>query len=68
MDRMIIDKDHNLPPISEVCFFCRHLYSPGVDRKCKAFPKGIPVEIWVGDNPHTEPLPDQGNDYFFLKK
>jgi len=32
---------------------------------CPAFPDGIPDEIAYGDNPHTEPLPGQGNTIVF---
>jgi len=32
---------------------------------CQAFPKGIPDEILQGENDHTTPLPDQGNDIVF---
>lgn len=32
---------------------------------CLAFPKGIPEEIAFGDNKHSEPLPNQGNDIVF---
>ena len=34
---------------------------------CKAFPKGIPSEIAYGNNRHTKPLSDQGNDIIFEK-
>lgn len=37
---------------------------------CKAFPypEGIPDSIAYGDDPHTEPLPDQKNDIVFEKE
>ena len=34
---------------------------------CKAFPDGIPQEIWEGKNQHFEPLPDQENKIVFEK-
>lgn len=42
---------------SDVCSRCQHLTldpkaNPPV---CKAFPKGIPQEIWTGRNDHTQP-------------
>ena len=41
------------PPI---CMWCKHYrWSSGAG--CKAFPDGIPDEIWYSCNPHTEPLP-----------
>lgn len=32
---------------------------------CKAFPKGIPMEIAYGDNLHKTPLSNQDNDIVF---
>jgi hypothetical protein len=34
--------------------FCIH-YILGKGRVCTAFPKGIPDEIWKGDNDHKRP-------------
>jgi hypothetical protein len=49
-------------PINDQCFLCVHYWG---DKSCFAFPNGIPNEIIVGDNMHTEPLPNQGNDLVF---
>ena len=35
---------------------------------CKAFPKGIPVEIAYGNNLHRKPLEGQDNDIIFEKE
>jgi hypothetical protein len=43
------------------CIYCRHRWF----WECDAFPKGIPTEILIGENPHTEPLPEQDNDIVF---
>jgi|LakMenEpi03Aug12_release.lakeMendotaPanAssembly.Ray.scaffolds.fasta_scaffold206887_2 hypothetical protein len=51
-------------PINDNCFLCVHYFG---DKSCFAFPNGIPDEIIVGDNLHTEPLPNQGNDIVFEK-
>jgi len=32
---------------------------------CLAFPDGIPMEILGGDNDHSKPLADQGNELIF---
>ena len=47
-----LDKEFKISPLSEVCIFCKHF--TGL-RTCKAFPEGIPLEIWNAENKHTEP-------------
>tara|TARA_R110000868_G_C10656262_1_gene745408 strand:+ start:591 stop:767 length:177 start_codon:yes stop_codon:yes gene_type:complete len=45
-----------------VCFNCKNYIK---DFKCMAFPNGIPEEILVGENDHSEPLPNQENNIIF---
>ena len=54
-----IDKGHDLPVYSPVCSLCIHLNwrAPefGKSGTCRAFPDGIPEDIWTGADPHTKP-------------
>jgi len=56
----IDDSERLIPLFSNVCSRCAHWFQkPG--GKCKAFPNGIPMDIWEGRNKHTEPYKgDQG--------
>ena len=51
--------------ISRVCSRCDHfdIENP-VARLCLAFPKGIPLEIWKGENDHTTEYPGDGGIRF----
>ena len=46
-----------------VCINCKHFNIEKWD--CLAFPDGIPPEIVVFGDKHTEPLLDQENDIVF---
>jgi hypothetical protein len=48
-------REFRLPMFSRVCTNCSNLTEPG-ERKCRAFPNGIPLEIWTGENNHTKPV------------
>jgi len=42
---------------SPVCLLCKHLLDYNVEtRRCEAYTEAgsIPIEIWDGDDPHTE--------------
>jgi hypothetical protein len=47
-----------------VCLMCKH-YLGGW--RCKAFNE-IPMSILRGENDHSTPLPNQGNDIVFEEK
>lgn len=57
--------DYN-PYSFPACNKCQHLNRGTFS--CKAFPERIPNEILDGDNDHTKPLPNQGNDLVFTPK
>ena len=46
-----------------ICSKCKHFRR--TEGGCDAFPAGIPDEITGGENKHTAPLPNQGNDIVF---
>lgn len=46
----------DVPLYSPVCSSCMHQDESG-DRRCAAFPGGIPLPIWLGENDHRLPYP-----------
>ena len=62
---MIINDDElYIPKFSKVCNLCIHLHNYGLERTCDAFPKGIPMTIWLGENSHKKPYPKDGGIKF----
>ncbi len=63
-------QDFDMPGISSVCSLCVHLNLNAFPaRRCSAFPKGIPDEIWLGKNDHTKPYPgDNGIQFIKIEK
>lgn len=60
-----LDKEFEYPKYSDICTFCKHLKNNGINRKCKAFLKGIPDKIWLGKNKHLKPVKNQKNKIVF---
>jgi len=50
--------------IDLICSWCKHFRR--LEGGCDAFPDGIPDEIVSGDNDHSKPLPNQGNEIIFF--
>jgi len=44
------------------CYLCEHYFD---SNKCIAFPNGIPWDIVIGENEHTEVHPTQENGILF---
>lgn len=55
-EKIIMDKDHNIPVYSPVCSFCKH-WRILEGRTCDAFPEpdSIPMDIWKGRTQHIMP-------------
>ncbi len=54
---VFIDRGYeDVPLYSPVCNLCAHLDESGA-RRCAAFPGGIPLPIWGGENNHRQPYP-----------
>jgi len=50
--------------VSRICTNCRHIDEDITKRTCRAFPEGIPKQIWMGEKLHRRPCPgDHGIQY-----
>jgi hypothetical protein len=64
--KQILDGDFSL--LSAQCSFCAN-YDIKTGPKCKAYPEGIPADIWDGERSHRDPQPgDHGIQYKSILK
>jgi len=65
----VIVMDDGIPNYSD-CLICRYYLMGGYFKhwKCKAFPQGIPLNIWCRDIQHDKPIVGQGNDLVYEKR
>jgi len=72
---IVLDDTLNyLGMFSKICIFCKHYiigkqdFEKKIPGFCKAFPKGIPKDIWLGKNNHKKPYKGDNDIQFELKK
>ncbi len=60
-----LSEEFKISVVSRVCSFCLHFNDKNpIERRCEAFPEGIPLEIWRGENDHTKPFPNDNGIRF----
>jgi len=67
MEFTLDDRSLNISLFSDVCTRCKHFDQNsvfGYRKVCKAFPNGLPAEIWLAENNHTQPYPGDNGIQF----
>jgi hypothetical protein len=52
-----LDTDLHETVFSPICVWCSRLQDNGANRRCEAFPDGIPSDIWEGQTDHRQSYP-----------
>lgn len=63
-DYVLDDSELTIPGASPVCSFCARRTFTDIPRSCEAFPDGIPLPIWLGENGHSVSYPGDGGLQF----
>lgn len=69
MSVITLDKSISIRMYSPVCALCKHFHpesriADDYTPRCDAFPDGLPMPIWNGENKHTKPYPGDGGILF----
>jgi hypothetical protein len=51
-----LDSESPLPQYSLQCGVCQHIRDTHLQRTCRAFPDGIPPDVWNGVVRHDHPI------------
>lgn len=61
------DSEFSAPIFSPVCTLCAWMIDLG-EKTCRAYPEGVPIDIWVGDTKHDSVRTDQVGDYVYEER
>ncbi len=61
------DSELDIPALSSICGRCSHYPLGSGKMICPAFPDGIPMAIWMGENDHKQPYKGDHGIMFELR-
>lgn len=63
--KLNFNHEKDVSPVSDICWDCKNFNGDDpAARICSAFPKGIPLPIWNGENDHTKNYPGDNGILF----